>query len=234
LTQVSASGLDPHPNTRLEIFCDSVFAIALTLLIIDIKIPAAEGIRTTRELWRALGHLGPSIFAFVLSFAIILITWVNHHRLFTLVNKSSASFIYANGFLLLTVVFMPFPTALVGEYLLTDHAAPAVVIYNSLTAVQAIAWILVSGAALRSQLTRDDKSASLMRENRRNGYFACVVYGVLALIAAWFPLAIAIVTTVLWTYWLTFSSRETVAEDSVRPDTAGSAPPHRRAGTRRR
>ena len=198
---------DPHPNTRLEAFCDGVFAIALTLLIIDIKIPASEGIGTTRELWLALRHLGPSIFAFVLSFAIILITWVNHHALFKLVNKSSASFIYANGFLLLTVVFMPFPTALVGEYLLTDHVAPAVVIYNSVTTVQAVAWILVSGAALRSQLTKDEKCTLLMRDSRRNGYSAFVVYALLALIALWFPLTIAIVTTMLWAYWLTFSLR---------------------------
>ena len=198
---------DQHANTRLEIFCDGVFAIALTLLIIDIKIPASESIGTTRDLWLALAHLGPSICAFVLSFAIILITWVNHHASFKLVNKSSASFIYANGFLLLTVVVMPFPTALVGEYLLTDRAAPAVVIYNSVIAVQSVAWILLSGAALRSQLTRDDKSASLMRENRRNGYLAFGVYSLLALIGAWFPRAIAIVTTLLWVYWLIFSLR---------------------------
>ena len=225
---------DPQPNTRLEIFCDGVFAIALTLLIIDIKSPAPEGIGTTRELWLALRHLGPSIFAFVLSFAIILITWVNHHALFKLVNKSSPSFIYANGFLLLTVVIMPFPTALVGEYLLTDHAAPAVVVYNSVTAVQSIAWILVAGAALGNQLTRDDRSAAGMRDNRRNGYVAFVVYSLLALIAVWFPLAIAIVTTMLWTYWLTFSVREAGAEDRLRPGSAGSAPPHRRPGGHRR
>ena len=198
---------DPHPNTRLEAFCDGVFAIALTLLIIDIKVPASAGIGTTRALWLALSHLGPSIGAFVLSFAIILITWVNHHAAFKLVNKSSASFIYANGFLLLTVVIMPFPTALVGEYLLTDHVAPAVVVYNSLTAVQSVAWILVSGAALKGRLTRDDKSTSRMCDNRRNGYLAFVVYGVLALIAVWFPLTIAGVTTILWAYWLIFSLR---------------------------
>src|SRR5262245_37702394 len=124
---------DSHPNTRLEAFCDGVFAIALTLLIIDIKIPASEEIRTSRELWLALKHLGPSMFAFVLSFVVILITWLNHHRFFRQLNKSSAPFVYANGLLLLSVVFMPFPTALVGEYLLTDHAAPAVVIYNAVT-----------------------------------------------------------------------------------------------------
>jgi uncharacterized membrane protein len=198
---------DPHPNTRLEAFCDGVFAIALTLLIIDIKIPAAEGIGTTRELWLALRHLGPSIFAFVLSFAIILITWVNHHRFFRLVNKSSGAFVYANGFLLLTVVFMPFPTGLVGEYLLTDHVAPAVVIYNSVTAVQAVAWILVSGAALRNRLVKDERSTVLVRDSRRNGFVALAIYSLLAFIALWFPLTIAIVTTMLWAYWLAFSLR---------------------------
>jgi uncharacterized membrane protein len=198
---------DPHPNSRLEAFCDGVFAIALTLLIIDIKIPASEGIGTTRELWLALRHLAPSIIAFVLSFAIILITWVNHHRFFRLVHKSSGPFVYANGFLLLSVVFMPFPTGLVGEYLLTDHVAPAVVIYNSVTAVQAVGWILVSGAALRNRLAKDEKSTLLMRDSHRNGYFALVVYSLLAVVAIWFPLAIAILTTMLWAYWLTFSLR---------------------------
>src|SRR5215831_707694 len=99
-------------NSRLEAFCDGVFAIALTLLIIEIKIPAPEHINTTGDLWLALKHLLPSVYAFVLSFCIILITWVNHHAALRLVNKSSYPFIYANGFLLLTVVFMPFPTAL--------------------------------------------------------------------------------------------------------------------------
>jgi uncharacterized membrane protein len=62
---------DTHPNTRLEMFCDGVFAIALTLLIIDIKIPSSEVIGTSREMWLALRHVAPSIFAFVVSFAII-------------------------------------------------------------------------------------------------------------------------------------------------------------------
>ena len=143
-----------EPNSRLETFCDGVFAIALTLLVIDIKIPASDAIGTSRELWVALRHLLPSVLAFVLSFVIILICWVNHHAAFRLVNQSSTTFIYANGFLLLTVVFMPFPLRL-SAYLFTDHVAPAVVIYNAVTAVQAVGWILVSGAALRGGLTKD-------------------------------------------------------------------------------
>ena len=94
---------DPHPNSRLEAFCDGVFAIALTLLIIDIKIPPTAQIATTADLWDALERLAPSMFAFLLSFVVILISWVNHHNYFKLINKSCNSFLYANGLLLLTI-----------------------------------------------------------------------------------------------------------------------------------
>ena len=70
---------ESNTNSRLEAFCDGVFAIALTLLIIDIKIPSRENIYTTNDLWLSLTHLLPSIFAFLLSFIIVFITWVNHH-----------------------------------------------------------------------------------------------------------------------------------------------------------
>lgn len=194
-------------NARLEAFCDGVFAIALTLLIIDIKAPDPERIGSTPELWRELRHLVPSLLAFLLSFAVILITWVNHHGALRLVNKASASFMFANGFLLLTVVFIPFPTALLGEFVWTDHAAPAVVLYDAVLAVQAIGWILVCGAALNGQLTKDDASVLAMREAGRNGYFACVFYSLLAIVAFWFPLGSAIVTIVSWMFWLVLSMR---------------------------
>ena len=139
---------ESNVNSRLEAFCDGVFAIAITLLIIEIKAPSRADINSTTELWLALKHLLPSIFAFLLSFVIIFITWGNHHATLKLVHKSSSSFLYANGFLLLTVVVMPFPTALVGEYLLTDHAAPAVVLYSAVNGLQALAWIFLSRAAL--------------------------------------------------------------------------------------
>ena len=100
---------EPNPNLRLEAFCDGVFAIALTLLIIDIKIPPGLEITKTGEFWSALYQFLPSELAFILSFIIILITWVNHHATLKLVNRSSSAFTYSNGFLLLTVVFLPFP-----------------------------------------------------------------------------------------------------------------------------
>ena len=195
---------EEHSNSRLEAFCDGVFAIAITLLIIDIKIPSTEIINSTADVWLALRHIAPSIFAFILSFTIIHITWVNHHNTLKLVNRSSASFMYANGFLLLTVVFIPFPTALLGDYLLTDHSAPAVMLYDAVFAFQSIGWILVTWTALKNQLTKNEKSTLTMRANNRFGYFAFVLYSLCAIIAFWFPLAIALVTTIIWTFWLIY------------------------------
>jgi uncharacterized membrane protein len=193
---------ETNSNIRLEFFSDAVFAIALTLLIIDIKIPSSVTINSSTDLWLAIRHITPSIFAFVTSFIIIFITWVNHHNGAKLVNKSTASFMYANGFLLLTVVFIPFPTSLVGEYILTDHAAPAVVIYNALTAVQGLAWLLISEVVLKNHLYINEKAAKHIRINRRNGYFAITAYTILAILAFWFPVPIAIITALLWIFWL--------------------------------
>src|SRR5205807_101323 len=64
------------PTSRLEAFSDGVLAIAITLLIIDVRVPDTEGSLTT-----ALGHLWPSYLSFLISFAIIGIIWVNHHAL---------------------------------------------------------------------------------------------------------------------------------------------------------
>ena len=193
---------EKNPNTRLEAFCDGVFAIALTLLIIDIKIPPAREMHSTTEFWQVLHHMTPSVLAFVLSFAIILITWVNHHHALKLVNRSSTSFIYANGLLLLTVVFLPFPTSLLGEYILTDHSAPAVVLYNATIALQSVGWILMCTAALRGQLNKNEKSAAELRKNRMYGYFSVVTYTLFSVAALWFPLTIAVTTVLLWIFWL--------------------------------
>jgi uncharacterized membrane protein len=195
---------ETNPNARLETFCDGVFAIALTLLIIAVSIPSGAEIHSTSDLWLALLHVAPSIFAFVLSFIIVFITWVNHHASLKLVDKSSPLFLYANGFLLLTVVFLPFPTGLLGVYLLTDHAAPAVVLYEATMTLQAVGWIALTAAALKDNLCRSDSAAQAMRLNNRFGGFAFVLYTLCAIAAFWFPLLIAVVTTLIWILWLIY------------------------------
>ncbi|MDP4236677.1 MAG: TMEM175 family protein, partial [Bacteroidota bacterium] len=167
-------------------------------------IPPSEAVTSTAGFWEALWLIAPSIGTFLLSFDIILITWVNHHGMMKFVDKSSAPFIYANGLLLLTVVFIPFPTSLMGEYLLTDHASPAVILLEVVLAVQSLGWIAVGSAALKGHLEKNAHAAAQIRNNMKFGYYALVVYTVCAVIAVWFPLAIAIITTIIWIFWLIF------------------------------
>lgn len=192
---------EAHTNNRLEAFSDGVFAIAITLLVLEIRVPAIQT-DNTPELWRAVWHVGPALFAFVLSFTIILITWVNHHAILRLVRGSSGRFLYANGALLLTVALMPFPTALLGHFLLTDAAAPAVVLYNLVLVLQALAWILLTTSALAGQLAASEQAAAILRHSYRQGYGAVLLYGLLAIVAVWFPLPVAFVTTLSWLIWL--------------------------------
>ena len=196
---------DTGATTRLEAFSDGVFAIALTLLVIDLRLPDGT-IASTADFWHVLASLGPTFFAFILSFAVVLITWVNHHAALRFVRRASPALFYANGFLLLTVVFIPFPTSLLGRFVWTPLAAPAVVLYDAVLTAQALAWILLTGAAIGDELA-EGHSLALLRDNRRSGFMALGLYGALAVLAFWLPVTVAVITTISWLFWLVLSVR---------------------------
>jgi uncharacterized membrane protein len=121
---------------RVEAFSDGVFAIAITLLVLDIKVPpdASDGSR----LLHALLFQWPSYLAFVISFATIGIMWINHHRLFTLIRRVDHLLLIFNGLLLLGVTFVPFPTALIAAYAQQRGGQVAAMVYTGTFAVLAI------------------------------------------------------------------------------------------------
>ncbi len=98
---------------RVEAFSDGVFAIAITLLVLDLKLPHTVG---TDNLMEELLRQWPTFVAFLNSFVTILIIWMNHHNLFTNIKRTDNLFMLLNGSLLLTVTFLPFPTSLVADY----------------------------------------------------------------------------------------------------------------------
>jgi uncharacterized membrane protein len=194
-------------NARLEAFCDGVFAIAATLLVIEIRSPSPAEIESTSDLWSALLHLIPALLAFVLSFVVILITWVNHHAVLKLIDKSSTSFVYANGFLLFTVAIVPFPTSLLGEYVVTDHAAPAVALYAAVLALQGAAWVLVCSTVSAGGLAKHHGAEATIRANGRYGYGAFALYSVLAALALLFAKVVAAIIAATWIFWLVLGIR---------------------------
>jgi uncharacterized membrane protein len=126
---------------RVEAFSDGVFAIAITLLVLDIKVPRELPADVT--LAAALMREWPSYLAFVTSFATILIMWINHHRLFTLIGRVDDRLLFYNGLLLLGVTVVPFPTALVAAYLGHSGQYLAAAVYNGTFIVIAVFFNLL-------------------------------------------------------------------------------------------
>jgi uncharacterized membrane protein len=190
-------------NSRLETFCDGVFAIALTLLVLDFKTPPAESIQTSSDLWQALARLLPSLAAFLLSFAIIFISWVNHHAFMKAIDKpATPRFIYANGYLLLSVVLLPFPTSLISQFGFTAAASPAVVIYSVVNWSQNVGWLLVTGTALRPEpLATHPGARAAIEDAQKQGRIAFFLYLVCTLAAFRFPKSVALVFALMWTGW---------------------------------
>ncbi len=115
---------------RIEAFSDGVFAIAITLLVLDIKVPHIHGVSARESLLGALMQQWPMYLAYVISFITILIIWANHHSLFNYIRRSDDRFVFLNGMVLLLVTFVPFPTALLSEYIRSDNSQIAAAVYS--------------------------------------------------------------------------------------------------------
>ena len=114
-------------SSRLEAFSDGVFAIAATLLVLELRVPS-----DAPDLVGALLRLWPAYAAYLVSFLTIGIIWVNHHTLLEHCTRVDRRFLYLNLLLLIAVGIVPFPTALVDQYILSDHGATAALVVYGL------------------------------------------------------------------------------------------------------
>lgn len=101
---------------RTEAFSDGVFAIAITLLILEIRVPHVEG--ETRNLAALLLEQWPSYAAYILSFLVIAVMWVNHHNMFRYIKRIDNQFLFINSLLLMVITALNFSTALLADYIL--------------------------------------------------------------------------------------------------------------------
>ena len=114
---------DIKETGRVEAFSDGVFAIAITLLVLEIRLPAeSEG-----ELAELLLAQWPSYVAYVISFMVIAVMWVNHHHLFKFIKRTDNVLLFLNSVLLMLITFLNFPTALLAEYL--EHSEGQIVVF---------------------------------------------------------------------------------------------------------
>ena len=186
-------------TARLEAFSDGVFAIAITLLALELKVPKLEGGAVTNSaLADALGSQWPGYFAFVTSFFTVLIMWVHHHLIFRYVRKVDNFLLFANGFLLLAVTAVPFPTAVLAEYLRTPAACA---LYSGVFVLIAIGFYLTLLAAFRPHTIDPQTAPATVARLKRDYSWGPPLY-LLATAAApfspWLSLAIC---TGLWIFW---------------------------------
>ena len=171
-------------TARIEAFSDGVFAIAITLLVLEIKVPSHEKV-LEHGLAYSLFALWPAFLAFFTSFITILVIWVHHHLIFTQVRKATPPLLYWNGLLLLVVTFVPFPTGLLAEYLLNPEARVAASLFTgNFLAISVVfhgLWRYVSkseGLAARTISSTPGVAARITRDYRLAPFLYLAAFGI--------------------------------------------------------
>lgn len=190
-------------TARVEAFSDGVFGIAMTLLILEFHVPVIPKSEpdARRQLIHALLELWPSAIAFLLSFGTILIMWINHHGLFKHAHHADNRLFFANGFLLLIVTFVPFPTGVLAEYLDRRAANVAATFYCATFVLVSIAYnvLLWSVVANRHQAAPgSDKTIARVKRSYRLGL---VAYLLATAVAMFWPYIGVAICFSLWPLW---------------------------------
>lgn len=183
--------IEPGETTRLETFSDGVFAIAITLLVLEIRVPPAHG-EVTRTLGAELLHLWPSYLGYLISFATIGIMWVNHHTMFEHIRRVNRTFLLINVVFLLVIAFIPFPTAVLAEHLPDPEGRrTATLFYGASFTLMAMVYNLVwrYGAGANGRLLGPGADLEEARAITRGYTWGPIIYLVATLIALASPIA---------------------------------------------
>jgi uncharacterized membrane protein len=184
-------------TTRLETFSDGVFAIAATILVLEI------GVDHTNDLGRALLDLWPSYLAYATSFVTIGIIWINHHNCVRTIERIDRPFMFINMLFLLVVAFIPFPTKLVAEYLQEPGERAAVYAYDAVFIVMAIVYtIWWRYASTGRRLIGDDVSDGELRAITRAFNPGIPLYAIAFAVAFFSPLASVLLNLAIAAFYL--------------------------------
>lgn len=207
----------PPPDVarrRLEAFSDAVFAIAITLLALNLQVPVLTTV-TPQALAATLAAKWPTYLSFLLSFVTLLIAWVYHHRLLQGAKRMGTGLFFTNGMLLLIVSSVPFPTALLGAYLATAAASVVCAIYAGY--IGALNWWVVvrqqTGYIGILNFTYSLLRGVVVRQRRNHlqawhpptsmtlSYLGFPCYLVAVGLAFWSPVATLVICGTLWAVW---------------------------------
>ena len=186
-------------TSRIEAFSDGVIAIALTLLVLELKVPMLVAGETAAQVWHTLSQLGPEFISFVLSFFVICIFWVNHHQFFHTLEKATRKLLWLNNLLLFWICFIPFPTAFLGRY---PTNVVAVIVYGSVLCAAAISFsVMTHYAMFRGNLMERHVDKKERKSAQHRSYWGILLYGlsvVLAPLSVFISLAIFCIVPLIY------------------------------------
>jgi len=193
---------------RIEAFSDGVFSIAATLLVLELKRPAAG-----MPFWLGILHQWPGYVSFLMSFLYIGIMWINHHRLFTHIHGTDDVLMVANLLVLLGVVWIPYPTLLMAEALAGGSIHEAAIFYNGSYVVLALLFNLLLLASVRRGLV--DRSYVGVQDIAKRFALGPMAYGVTFAITWWsVPVSLALNAGLALFYLLSPDKRARVSRRS--------------------
>lgn len=179
--------VESESNTALErliFFSDAIFAIAITLLALDIRLPSLSPNITDADLFNQLIEIGPKYYSFSISFLSIGLYWLGHHRMFQSIKRYDTVLLLLNLLLLMCIAFCPFPTSVIGDY--NNRTAS---IFYALTfaitgLISAAIWLYASanGRLLSTELDRHSFRFRLFR-----AFFAPILFLLSIGVAFWNP-----------------------------------------------
>jgi uncharacterized membrane protein len=200
--------LIPVPIQRLEAFSDGVIAIVITLMILTIKIPAVDDKASAGEIWNSWLALVPTLIAYILSFVMLGVLWVNHHQFFLQLKNIDRKLLWYNLYLLFWMCIIPLPTAFLGLHF---DRPEATALYGFNMFMTAVAFALMREYVHKNEhLLIDNLSTALRKKLRKKLLMTVALYFIsifAGYISTYIPLGIFLLIIIVY-----FMPQNTIVE----------------------
>lgn len=198
---------------RIEGFSDGVFAIAITLLVLDLHVPEINVVKNGSQLIAYLKNEWTAYLAFTLSFFSIFIMWVNHHKIFKQIYSRNTAIMFSNGLILFLVTAVSYPTALLARFFDGEASHIAVAIYTGIFVLINISynllWLIASND---KKLLRPGITNSAIRKIRNNYLYGFPTYLTAFGISFKYPAAALVICMLLLVFWAISSGKIKMTE----------------------
>jgi uncharacterized membrane protein len=180
-----------HPDQlgleRMLFFSDAVFAIAITLLVLEINLPLADGIITESQMSSVLMGMWHKFLAYVISFLVVGVFWIGHHRKFRFIKRYDSTLIFLNLLMLMGIAFLPFPSSLISEY----PYRSVTIFYASILMLTSICSVIIWYYASRNNRLIDPDLDPKQRRRQFAGPIATSIIFLLSIGVAFYDVTLA-------------------------------------------